>query len=111
MKQTTLIAAFKAEDEIYKNRIVGCSSNLAVDHTSAATRPIGVAQGDCEIGRNVDVMLYGVAEIEAGDTIPLGALVGSGTGGRALQASSLDTAVGIALENAVVGDIVSVLLK
>ena len=95
----------------YKAVVLGTADN-AVDLAGAGGRVIGVT-GDVAAAANeaVQVQIFGVAKIEAGDTITKGVYVKADADGNAVATTTdRDDAIGIALDGAADGDIISVLL-
>lgn len=95
----------------FKAVVLGTAEN-AIDLAGAGERVIGVT-GDigASAGEAVAVQIYGVAKIEAGGSITKGVYVKADADGNAVATTTdRDDAIGIALNAADDGDIISVLL-
>jgi hypothetical protein len=95
---------------------LGTADGQVVEATAATDVILGVSvqPGTAADGQRCDVALAGVAEVVAGGTISRGAWVTATTGGAAVAAAPAagtnNNVLGIALTDAVSGDIIPVLL-
>jgi hypothetical protein len=113
-----LTRGFKCTAAVVKNRFVKISALETVVQTAASTDvSIGVAQdsvaaGEATRGKGVDVIMAGIAVMEAGAAFSIGVEVMSDTSGRAvLAATATNRAVGVAMKAATgAGDKVPVVL-
>ncbi len=100
---------------ITTNRFVkiGASDNTVILAAASTDISIGVAKlAAAASGDPVPVQVDGVARVEAGAAVTLGALVMADSVGRAIDATATNRPLGIALEAAAAaGVIISVLLK
>jgi hypothetical protein len=118
MSNPLLLRNFTAGAAILPYRIVKISASETVITTASAT---DMSMGVCDyvspaVGERVDIVLIGVAYVEAGAVIAAGALVTSDAVGRCVTAAPAAGAnvrlVGIALEAATaVGDVIRVLIE
>jgi hypothetical protein len=95
------------------NRIVKLASDTTViQGAAAADALIGVNNelSATASGVSLDIVMGGIAEVEAGGSITRGALITSDTIGRAVTASEDNRVIGVALKSASTGDIIPVLL-
>lgn len=117
MSKPMLLKNFVAEAAItaYRQVKFGASSGAVLQATAATDMVIGVCNEVAPaLGERCDIVLVGIAYIEAGATITRGALVTSDSVGRAVTpapaAGTNNRYTGIALDSAVIGDIIPVLL-
>ena len=90
---------------------LGTGTNEIVLASSATDRIIGVLQEKPKLGQPGQVAILGTSKVVAGGTISKGDCITSDSNGRAIAATTAgDTVIGIALENAVSGDIFEILL-
>lgn len=111
MRTHLLLKGFRAAGSIQPRRIVAISSGSAIqaaDHHSAL---IGVADNAASSGQIVSVVMVGVTEVLAGGAIDAGDHVSADASGRAIPATNNKTVVGIAMEDAVLGDLLTVALS
>lgn len=114
----TLVKTFTAEAAITKHRIVkfGAANGQVLQAAAVGDAMFGAAaELDVAINDRVDVQVAGIAEIEAGAAIALGALVTSDAVGRAVAAAPVagtnNRIIGTAMTDALaLGDIIPVLL-
>ena len=114
----TLTRGFKAGAALVKNRFVKISALETVIQTALSTDiSIGVAQdsvsaSEATRGKGVDVIMDGIAVLEAGAAFSIGVEVMSDTSGRAvLAATATNRALGVTMKAATqAGDQVPVLL-
>lgn len=111
MRTHLLLKGFRAAGTIQPRRIVsisnGAVSLAANDHASI----IGVSDNSASLGQVVSVVMVGVTEVVAGDAIDAGDHVTSDATGRAVPATNNKTVVGIAMEDAVLGDLLTIALS
>lgn len=109
-----LSKTFIASAEVPARRIVRLNAIAGVLPSNSATREhIGVSDtvGPIAIGGRCDVILLGLAEVEAGGVIAPGAPVTADAIGRAVTAGPAQIAMGYAIGDAeAVGDIVTIVL-
>ena len=88
MHNPSLVKTFKAVGIINPSRIVKLSTDMGVVQAEAGTDTlIGVTDRIYAAeGESVDVILSGIAEIEAGGTISVGNLITSDANGKAVSA-------------------------
>jgi hypothetical protein len=72
---------------------------------------LGILQNDPSEGQACDIAVDGVSKAKAGASITLGSLLSANANGQVVPATSGDYVIGIALEAASSGDIVSVLIR
>lgn len=113
-----LYKAFAAGAAIAARRIVKFSAAETVIQGAAATDSLVGVSSDIAAasGENVEIVTHGIAYVEAGAAIAIGALVTSDSVGRGVTAGPAAGAnnrtIGIALEAAsAAGDIIRVLLS
>lgn|GEM_PF-779272 len=109
-----LIKTFVAGGAIAARRIVSLDgTGQAVQAAAGTDAPLGVSDtlGSVVAGERVDVHLEGIVELVAGGTFSYLAPVTADADGRAIAASHGDRVIGIALRDAVAGDIVDVHLR
>ncbi len=118
MSNPTLLKSFTAGAAITAFRLVKLSAAETVILSAAATDLfIGVAnEVAAASGERQDVILNGIAFIEAGAAFALGAYIGSDASGRGITAAPSagvnNRVIGIALEAAgAAGDVVRVLVN
>lgn len=109
--------SFKAGAAIAAYRIVklGAADNVVVQAAAATDALIGVAnEVGAASGERQDVVMLGIAEVEAGGTIARGNYVTSDADGKGVAAAPAtgvnNNVIGFALASAVAGDIFPVLL-
>jgi hypothetical protein len=112
-----LTKTFTAGGAITKRRLVKLSADGTVVQSAAVGDfHIGVSDMSADVasGGRCDVRLTGVPEVEAGGNIVRGALLTSDASGRAVTAAPAAGAnnriIGFALQSAVLGDIIDVVL-
>lgn len=118
MLNPTLIKAFTAGASVTQNRIVkmGAADGAVIQAAAATDKPIGVsvASLDAASGARVDVVLSGIYEVKAGGTITRGDPITSDASGQAVTAAPAagtnNGIIGRALQSAVSGDMVDVLI-
>jgi hypothetical protein len=118
MSNILLAKTFVAEAAVPGRRIVkmGTADDQVVVGALATDAPFGVSDpiGQALAGGRVDVIVRGIAEIEAGGTIPRGARVTTNAFGQGVAAApstgTNNGVIGIALRAASSGDYVPVLL-
>ena len=104
-----LIKTHIANGAIAARRIVCLeAAGVVAQAASASGINIGVTELACSGGDSVDIIITGIAEIDAGGDIALGALVTSDSNGRAVTAQYPNNILGIALNAAAAGEIVAV---
>lgn len=111
MTNPLLIKAFTASGSIEARRIVSLESDKDVcQATDESAVNIGVTELACNSGDSVDVILSGLTDVKAGGAIARGDWVASDAEGRAVavDAESGGAALGVALETAAEGEMVSV---
>lgn len=111
MTNPLLIKAFTASGAIEARRIVSLESDKDVcQATDESAVNIGVTELACNSGDSVDVILSGLTDVKAGGTIARGDWVAADAEGRAVAvvAESGGAALGVALETAAEGEMVSV---
>lgn len=84
------------------------SAILAQDHHEAI---IGVSDNGAVSGGVVSVVMSGITEVVAGENITAGDHVSSGVDGVAIPATNNKTVAGIATENGVAGDLITIVLS
>lgn len=108
------VKAFTAGATIAPYTIVKFSASGTVIPAAASTDSIiGVSRGllTANVGDRVDVILDGIADVVCGGTVTRGGKVMSDASGNALDLTSTNRQLGIALESGVSGDRIPVLLK
>lgn len=109
-----LIKNFDAGAAIAGNRFVkfGAADYQVIQNAAATTRGIGASNqlGAAASGDPVDVIMAGIADVQAGGSITRGAEVTSNATGQAVAAAAGNLVAGVAMVNAVSGDIIPVLL-
>ena len=114
MRNDGLIKTFYASGEIAGRKLVTfAAGKQTLQQATAATEAlIGVStQIGSEPNGRVDVIFSGITEATAGDTIAKGDVLTSDANADAVQASDAShRVIGIALEDAVAGDFVSILI-
>lgn len=91
---------------------VSVSSDGQIDPTGDGAAAVGVLQNDpAAAGRAAEVCIGGVTKVSAGGTIAAGAAVASDAAGEAVTAATGDVVLGIALEGASDGDIISIVFQ
>lgn len=96
------------------NTIVKFSASGTVIPAAASTDSlVGVSRGliTGAVGDRVDVILDGIADVKCGGTVTRGGKVMSDASGNALDLTSTNRQIGIALESGVSGDLVPLLLR
>lgn len=113
MAQPSHIKTFIAAAAIAGRKLVTFGTGKTVVEATAATDPIiGIAEqiGSSDNGR-VDVIINGIAEAVAGGNITRGnVLTADATGNVVVSAQATDRIIGIAMDDAVAGDVVDVLI-
>lgn len=99
---------FKALTAVIKYKVVKLAAgNHEVEHAGAG-EGIGIAMNDADAGCFVEVaMIGGGAKGKAGATIVKGALLAADASGDVITAVATDIYIGIALEAATAGQVVS----
>ncbi|MBQ7569136.1 DUF2190 family protein [bacterium] len=111
MSNSLLQKTFVASEAIAARRIVTLGANLSVSQASSGSAAnFGVTELACEAGAHVDVMLDGIAEVEAGTNLSCGDFVAADSNGKAIPAGFDDVIVGRAMDSASAGEYVDVLL-
>ena len=114
MRNDCLIKSFFAEGTLEGRKLVtfGAGKLTVKQATAADNALIGVTtQIGSESNGRVDVIFSGITEATAGGTIAKGAVLTSDASASAITASQAsDRVIGIALEDAVEGDYVSILI-
>ncbi|MBL0142654.1 MAG: DUF2190 family protein [Betaproteobacteria bacterium] len=118
MLNPLLTKAFTAGAAVAQNRIVkmGAADGAVIVAAAVSDKPIGVsvASIDAASGGRVDVVLAGVYEVKAGGTITRGDPITSDATGQAVTAAPAagtnNGIIGRALQSAVSGDMVDVLI-
>lgn len=112
MSNPILIKSFTCNPGVAGLTIVKLVGDGVIAQASAAADfSIGIADalgGDS--GGRCEVILSGAAEVRAAGTIARGAFVTANANGAAVAASTGNRAIGMALEAAVTGDIIRVLI-
>ena len=114
MANNGFIKNFIAEGEIPPLRIVKLGSadgKVTLAEEEDPCLGVSVEHLTAQDGQRVDVILTRTAEVKAGGTIARGELVGAGAGGVAIAVEDRELAVGVALVEAVVGDVFTIILK
>jgi hypothetical protein len=110
-KKTGLISAYVAGADIEEYRFVQITSDYTVTLASAGSYSVGVSEGRAKTGDRIDVMHSGIAEIIVGaGGVSAGDVIESDATGKAITLDE-GAVAGIALENGVAGDIISILIK
>lgn len=112
MHNPTLIKTFIAEGDISKDRFIVLSENGGVSQAGGSGAYILGATDrlPASHGYRTDVILQGIAEVEAGTNINAPAAVTANQHGQAVPAGSGDQVAGLAITSAAAGEVVSVLL-
>lgn len=111
-----LVRSYVAGAAIAPYRIVQFSGTSVIQADSATDLSVGVTRelGADALGDRVDVWHDGIAYVEAGGNVAIGAQVTSDAVGRAVTAAPAagvnNRVIGIALQAAVSGDIFDVLI-
>lgn len=112
MHNPILIKTFVADGAIAKDRLVALTAGGSVSQASSAsayilgaTDRLGAADQD-----KIDVILQGIAEVEAGESITAPATITVNASGQAVVATSGDQVIGLAITSAAAGEVVSLLL-
>lgn len=88
------------------------SSDGQIDPCGDGATAVGVLQNDpAAAGRAAEVCINGVTKVSAGGTIAAGAEVASDAAGEAVTAATGDVILGIALQAATDGDIISMVFS
>lgn len=112
-----LARTYIADATITKHRLVKITGQKTCAQAAAVSDAIlGVADSlGAATGETLDVILDGVAVVELGGTVTVGALLTSDASGRAVAAAPAagtnNRVIGIAMVAGVVGDLGSVLIK
>jgi hypothetical protein len=110
-KKTVLISAYVAGADVEECRFVKISGDYKITHASAGSYAVGVSEGKVKSGERIDVLHSGIAEVTVGTGgVTAGGAVESDASGKAVTLDD-GVALGIALENGAVGDIISILIK
>ena len=114
MRSDTLIKTFHAPAAVEGYRVVTFATGInTVEAADAVTDPLlGVTTsiGSQDNGR-CDVVVAGITEAEIGGTVTRGDVLTSDASGRAVtSAAGTDRVVGIAMADAVAGDIAAILI-
>ena len=114
MSQPMHIKSFVAPSAIGGRKLVtfGVADGEVVEATAVTDTLIGVAE---QIGSRdndrVDVVVGGICEVEAGGTITRGDVLTANASGKAVTSSAgTDRIVGIAMQSAVSGDVIDILI-
>lgn len=110
MNNPNLIKNFVANSDISAKHIVCINGDSASQASAGHTANLGVAELACKSGDRVDVVMSGIAEVQAGDSLACGDFVTAGGAGGAVPADEGCTVLGVALAAASVGDYVPVLI-
>lgn len=113
MSNQLMTKAFVAQAAIAAYTVVkfGSADGSVVAAAAASDLMIGVIEGvPADAGERCDVMVSGIADVKAGGTITRGSPVTADSSGRVVAAASTNRQIGIAMESAVAGDIIGVLL-
>lgn len=112
MHNPTLIKTLIADGDISGDRLIVLKGDGYVSqaddtaqHILGATDRLGARPGD-----RIDVILQGIAEVQAGETITAPAVVTANAQGQAVVAASGNASAGLAITSASAGEVVSVLL-
>lgn len=112
MHNPTLIKTFVADGAISKDRFVTLAVGGGVSQASSSsayvlgtTDRLGAVDQD-----KIDVILQGIAEVEAGESITAPAAITVNASGQAVVATSGAQVAGLAITSAAAGEVVSVLL-
>ena len=108
-----LVLNYTSGAAVAANRIVKLASDTTVIQGAASSDAlIGVTNELAALasGVSLDIVMGGVAEVEAGGSITRGALITSDTVGRAVTATEDNRVIGVALKSASTSDIIPVLL-
>jgi hypothetical protein len=114
MANPGLIKNFVAEGEILPLRIVklgGADGKVATANAGDACLGVTVEHLTAKDGHRVDVILTQIVEATSGGAIARGDLIGAGADGVAVKVTDRALAVGIALTEAVAGDVFPIFLK
>lgn len=111
MRTHLLLKGFRAAGSIQPRRIASIASGVVSQAQSDHDALIGVADNAAALGQVVSVVMVGVTEVVAGDEIVAGDHVTSDDHGRAVHATNNKTVLGIAMEDAVAGDLLTVALS
>lgn len=115
MRNHTLIKTLTADEAIAANLLVkaGAASGGAAVADAAADKIIGASTViDAAAGERVDVVVDGIVEVKAGGTISMGDLITAAANGVGIVTVTAGNRVaGIAMGDAVSGDIFPLLLK
>jgi hypothetical protein len=109
----SLVLNYTSGAAVGANRIVKLASDTTV--IQGATTSDGLIGVNNELaatasGQSLDIVMGGVAEVEAGGSITRGDLISSDTIGRAVTATEDNRIIGVALKSASTSDIIPVLL-
>ncbi len=90
---------------------VDVNSSGQASTPSAGAKAVGVAQSAADAaGKAVPVTVFGVTKVVAGGTVTAGSLAAVGSGGKAVNAASTNTAVGVFLTGGSSDNIVTMLV-
>lgn len=103
------IKTFTASGDIAAKRIVSIGADFTASQAVSGTSiNLGVTELACAEGDAVDVIMSGIAEVEAGGTISCNDLITFDSNGKAIAAENEDAVLGVALDGASAGELVSV---
>lgn len=105
--------SFTAQSDINASTIVKFSDNGVIAASLGTDNIIGISGtlGYCE-GDSVDVYMTGErTEVEAGGTFSKGDAITANANGKAVKATSASNIIAVALDNAIEGDIVPVIVN
>ncbi|MBQ4419612.1 MAG: DUF2190 family protein [Synergistaceae bacterium] len=112
MHNPMLIKTFNADGDIGDDKFIVLKNdgsvsqaNSASQYILGATDRLGARHGD-----KIDVILQGIAEVQAGETITAPAVVTANDHGQAVVAPNGNPSAGLAITSAAAGEVVSVLL-
>lgn len=112
MHNPMLIKTFNADGDIGDDKFIVLQNdgsvsqaNSASQYILGATDRLGARHGD-----KIDIILQGIAEVQAGETITAPAVVTANDHGQAVVAPNGNPSAGLAITSAAAGEVVSVLL-
>jgi hypothetical protein len=106
-----LLKGYIAAAPIRARRVIRLASGKVQEGANAHSAVIGISDNAAIQGGVVSVVMAGITEAVAGGSIGEGAHLTTGEGGVVVEASSNKAVIGIALSNAVAGDLVSVAIS
>lgn len=109
----TLAVVVEAIVSAYRFVKLGTADKTVIPATAGTEKIIGVSTDECgdAIGNALTIQTLGTAKIEAGGTISSGDYITSGAGGVAIATTTAGNTVrGIAVQDAVAGDIFEIQL-